>query len=69
MDLAVIEETFSQYQGVLLVEPLRLSVENPSILSALVNESVAKIAAYDKGETAACDAEGAFSDIRATLAR
>lgn len=72
MELAFIEKNalaLAPKDRVLLAEQLLKSVEDPSILSAWVNESETRIAAFDRGEIEAHDAEAAIADIRSSLSQ
>ena len=70
MDLAVIEKqalALAPSERALLAEHLLQSLEDPSVLPAWVSESADRLAAYDRGEIEARDAEDVVADIRASL--
>ena len=72
MDLAVIEKQAMQLSPTdraLLADHLLRSLEDPSVLEAWVKESVDRMAAYDRGEVGARDAEAVVADVRAGLSR
>lgn len=72
MDLALIEKQalqLSPTDRALLADHLLQSLEDPSVLQAWAEESADRVAAYDRGEIQARDADEVIAEIRAGLSR
>ncbi len=70
MKLAILEKQALQLSApdrAILADHLLQSLEDPSIRSAWDRESADRLAAYDRGEVAARDAEDVIADARNSL--